>query len=88
LLTHYSFSAVIIDVNTQCPVANREVFVFKIVDISGAIKTEERYTMDTIQLPLDFCWVNNDVAVEAYTAKVWKEDSILLRIPAFPYTLL
>jgi hypothetical protein len=62
--------------------------VFKVVDISGAIKTEERYHGYSIQLPLDICWVINDVAVEAYTAKVWKEDSILLRIPAFPYTLL
>jgi hypothetical protein len=37
---------------------------------------------------IDIRWTLDDDTIDHYTGRVWKEDALLFRFPAFPYTLL
>jgi hypothetical protein len=78
----------VIEVNINCPEANRELTVFQLDNIPGVIKAEERYHGYSIQILVDIRWTLDDDTIDHYTGRVWKEDALLFRLPAFPYTIL
>jgi hypothetical protein len=82
------FLSAVIEANVNCPEANREVTLYQVINIVGVVKTEERYHGYSIHLPIDMRWTLDDDTVDHYSARVWKDDSILIRIPAMEYTVL
>ena len=74
-------------VNIDCPEANGPFLVFPLGNIQG-VKTEERYAGFSIQFLADKRWILEDDTVEPYTGRVWGEDGVLIKMPAFPYLIL
>lgn len=77
-----------IEVNVNRPEANREVNVYRLTNIPGVVKTEHRFHGYSIQIPVDIRWSLDEDEVDHYSGRVWKEDALLFRVPAFPYSAL
>jgi hypothetical protein len=75
-------------VNINCPEANRELSVFLLDNIPGVIKAEERNHGYSVQMMINIRWTLDNDTIDHYTGCVWKEDALLFRFPAFPYTIL
>lgn len=77
-----------IDVNVDRPEDNREVTVFSLSDIPGVKDTAAHFFGHWITLPMDIRHVYDDEKTKWYKARLWSENSVLLSVPAFPYSLL
>jgi hypothetical protein len=80
---------VYLDANTICPEVNRELFLFQLENMPGVLKAEdERYHGYSFHMRVDVRWAELDYTVEFYSARVWKDDAILFRIPSLPFTMV
>lgn len=63
--------------------------VYQVVDMPAAAKGDSSYYHGySIQMKVDIRWAMFDTESEPYSCRVWKEDALLLRMPAFPFTPL
>jgi hypothetical protein len=64
------------------------LLMYKLKNIPGSAKPEEHYWGYSFHMRVNLRWVDIDTNVKPYSARVWKEDSVLFRLPAFPYTVV
>jgi hypothetical protein len=76
-----------IPVNIQRPERNREVLVFPTKDIDG-LETGTQFTGHYMMHQIDIRHIADDPSVEFYKGRVFTSNSVLLRVPAFPYSIL
>jgi len=76
-----------VQVNPNSPEANGPFLVFSVENMQG-VKAEERFSGYSIQTLADVRYILEDPNVEFYTASVWKEDSILVKVPSWAFTAL
>jgi hypothetical protein len=84
---HVLFAAQII-VNINHPERNREVLVFPLRDIEGLDQGTTRYYGYYIMHQIDIRHIADDPTVEFYNARVFTSNSLLLKVPAWPYSML
>ena len=78
----------IIEANIDNPSGNECLMLFKLVDIQSVIKSEEQYQGYSIQMRSNLRWALDDTQTDPYSARIWNDNAILFRVPAFPYTCL
>ena len=77
-----------IPVHPTKPEANREVTVFQVENIPGVRNKKAFYHGYFIALPIDWRWYLDDDKTEHVKARVFTDNSVMLTMPAFDYTLL
>jgi hypothetical protein len=78
----------VIDVNVDCPEANRELLIFPINDIQGAKDHNAYYFGYFICFPIEHRWYTMDENVEHYKARVFSNNQLMVSLPSFDFTLL
>jgi hypothetical protein len=87
ILTTNDF-AVVIEVNTERPELNGgEVLVYPTSSIPG-IDGKSHYHGFSIMLQMDPRWMMDDTEADCYTARVFTDNSILIKKPAWPWSPL
>ena len=79
-----------IEVNVDRPEKNGECFVFAIKDIPSVVKGREmdRHHGYYIMLPQDIFYMLDNLTVEYYSATLYSRNQVMLKVPAFPCSLL
>ena len=64
--------------------------IFRISNIPSVVKGKEmdRHHGYYIMIPMDYFYVLDNVNVDYYTACLYSKNQVMLKIPAFPYSLL
>ena len=78
----------VIDVNIDCPEANREFSIFSVNDIQGAKDQNSYHFGYFICFPIEHRWYIEDENVEHYKARVFSNNQVLITVPSFDFTLL
>lgn len=52
------------------------------------VKTEERYDGYSLQIKGDVRWMLEDQEADQYSMRVWRDDAILVKLPAMEYSLI
>ena len=84
-----------ITVDITRPENNREVYVFPVKELGGTKQSPSDADTDIdyyegyiIAFPMDIRYYLDNEAVEYYSGRVFTSDSLMLRFPAFDYSLL
>ena len=78
----------VIEVNVDCPEANREFLIYPAQNIKGAKNDQEFYYGYFILVQADKRWYKESREVEHYKARVFSTNQVLVMMPAFDYTML
>ena len=74
-----------INVNTECPEANREVVTHEVERIEGVGESENRlFKGFWTCLPIDIRFILDDKSAPHWKARIFSEDAILISIQAWP----
>jgi hypothetical protein len=76
-----------ITVNLNRPERNRKVLVFPMKDIDG-LDPGTQFTGYYIMYQIDIRHIADDASVEFYKGRVFTSNSVLLRLPSWPYSVL
>lgn len=74
--------------NLRIPEATAPFYLYPITEIQAVKKNEDHYDGFCIQVKADIRWIKEDAEVESYTMRVWREDGVLCKVPAFEHSLL
>lgn len=74
--------------NPHKPEATSLVHVFPIGNLPGVVKTEEQHDGHSLHVKADVRWMLEDEEVECCTMHVWRDDVILVKLPAVEHSLL
>jgi hypothetical protein len=80
--------SVVVEVNTERPELNGgDVLVYPTSSIPG-IDGKSHYYGFSLLLQMDPRWVQDDSGVDCYTARVFTSNSVLIKMPAWPFSPL
>lgn len=85
----FCISAAIIDVNVDCPEANRELLIYATPELVSAEDKTDEYHGYYLVLPFvdpRYVWDDKTQEIDFYSASVYSENQIIVKYPAWPYT--